>query len=1206
MIKLMYQRSQLAGSTTTRNLLIGRAVKSWRRKALVSFGAALAVIGPVAMAAPDDFREYPMNLQSMPQVPTQVVLALERDIYAPLDKVGRFVVAMQVDPPVSLDGYEAKWTVTCGGAAVASGGGSLSEGLLVVDFPLKGLGLGLFEVTAEVRQGASQVGEQKRSFEIRADSGPPPATSGRVPLLVDSGVPATPSGYPLTFGVPMPRAALADLAQARVVDAEGNPVPAQFIARSNWAYASEAGVRWLGVDIQSPEAPAWWPDRKATPFFLEFGAGNQNPPPPHALVVETKPDGIHVNTGPLQFLVPSSKFNLLDRVLLNGRPVLNQGGAGGAYLVDQDGAVYRAANDAKPLLKIEEHGPLRTVIRVEGWYVKDGTAGEITNFTLPTDRLCKFITRIEAYAGLPWVRVLHTWINTSDSFSVFFQDVGLSLARPGNVRARFGVEDGKAIETMVGKGVYLLQHLPDAFSVNQEGGKEIVTGKRSNGTVDAVNADGSLLTVSHRETWQRFPKEMEVLPGELRFHVWPAHGRNHPGIDPFSKENYHRLWFAHQGKLLDLRFPWQTLFAVMRFKDDADTTIYKPAGMAMGGVHASAMGTAITSDFMIRFGNVREMVGATQDATAFQQRPLASADPKWLNSSLVLGPVHPYDPERFPAHEKAAEEAQLGIWKLQDETGQFGMYLYRGWHHSSYLGKGFWEPYRLYSAGHHFEPYLPWLYFARSGNPQYARMGLAGMRHLTDLGITHFDDPAYDHSEANVSQKRLVGSTRHTNGFVLWGGDHSPLAHLTSNGAIMLAYYLTGDLRFREVVVDEWQHTILEERRNPEWGGAVSARLRWNEPVVPYVNRDGNHALGETIDLYQLTYDPRLLPFHQMALERMQQNMFPWSVELRNVLLFRRTPKLRQMLIEAAAARREDPKSNLHVCFSAASPAARIALAAFMEPGKGFDRDALFAFNTIAMEDFGESFLDWNRPSEMAFKIPDFFLEMPLIMAVSSPLYDGKDGFALDGPPQLLPIGIEGACEPVTRVIVRENEDGDFTIRLRGRITSPAAWLKVLDGNGKRVYDAAISAGRDSEVTIPKDGFTGDYVLVFSLHWGKDEVQLPVTSLSKEIYAVNRLIQPNSLWHGFFLGAPNTPEGNIRVEPWSSGLSINSLDRTKVLAERHVDEPPAAVEVKFPDGGVWFLTRKGKYFPGPEGSLFLFSLSPERFFLPPQAILGLK
>ncbi len=1150
---------------------------------------ALLFLAPLACSG-ETFRQYPFPWDAHEQVETRRggVLSIEREIFERGDRSGCFAIGYLSEGPRETNDLEAHWQVRFGAKTIASGKETMEQGMVVVDFSLQGLAEGGYEVKASLVRGAETIWEEKKNFILRADGEPPSAQKGRIPLVLPAGVPPTSEGYPLTFGVPFPKGGLADLSKIRLVDARGEPVAAQFTVRGYWGSGVNADIRWLGVDFQSPEAGAWWPQRQETPYFLEYGEAHPSVLPAGRLQIRQEKEGVYVDTGRLRFKVPSRRFNLFDEVFLDGRKVLAQGGEGGAYLIDHEGATYRAANDVEPLLTVEEEGPLRVVIRVEGWYVKDGTSGETQSFRLPTDRLCKFVTRVEAYAGLSWVRVLHQWINTSDSFKVRFQDVGVSLVHAGIHEVEFGVEGAPPIKCLVEEGgVCLLQHRHHQFEVHTHGERPVIEGEKSDGSVMAIDQMGQTVTISHRETWQRFPKELEVLPDRLTLHVWPVHGRDHPEIDSYARDRYHQHWFSHQGRVLNLTFPWQSLLTVFRFADSPSIDIYKPGGTAMGGIHASAMGTAITSDFMVHFGEKTEAEATRKAVAAFQARPTALAEPSWTAASGALGPIHPYDPESFSLYEQAAQDAIFGMWKLQDYTEEYGMYLYRGWHHGIYEGEGHWSPYRLYSAGHHYEPYLPWLYFARSGDPGYAGIGQPTIRHVTDLGIIRYNDPAYEHREYFSQQGRLPGSTRHSNGFVLWGGDHAALGHPTCYGGIMLAYYLTGDLSLKEVV-NQWKHTLLEDRGNPEIPKAIR-----NRP-----GRDNNNGLGELIDLYQLTYDPRLLLLMEPWVERMKENLYTWGRGVPNTLFFRRTPEIRNRLVEAARERQHGRDISLHGAFNFHSPEAVFSLAGGLDTTGGFDAAALAECDIARYLRDAATFSDPMTKSRPAHSIADRYLYLPYLLKSGTRL--AGEGGAL----QVLPLGTWSKEGRPSRVIVEEEEDGDLVLTLKGRLRSQEARVEVVRPDGILAHheNLAPEPNLNRSIRIPKDGQTGAYIIDLWLRGDSDLLLLPLTNLPKEVYPVTRWSQ--AVPSTYYVGAPNASGGRLEFAGGSGALSLHAETDGRLLG-KHPLHGEAPLSVPFPSGGVR-LTAGGRWVFSGDARPLILSCSPAAFFMPDEQVLTFR
>lgn len=1111
-------------------------------------------------------------------------LAVERQVFMPSDRAGRIVLAVQrgLTGP-AVEELAADWRVTQKGQLVAQGSASLGRGMAVLTIDLTKLPLGVYEVAAALKHGQTEIATQRDTFEVKPNDVTPVA-AGRVPLILPAGIVTGPDAkWPLNTGVPFPKGVLFDVDHVRVVDERGKPIPAQFTVRSRWGFEPGASIRWLGVDIQSPDAPAWWPDRQAQPYFLEFGPSVKPTVVDQKVTAQQTDAGYRIDTGPLQFTVKQRGFNLVDDVVLRGQRVMQSSSKHGLYLVDHQGSIYRAANDQAVKLSIEEQGDLRVVIRAEGWYVKDGSQGVTQNIALPTDKLCKFITRLEACAGQSHVRVLSTWVVTFDSQAVRLRDLGLSLPAAGVTEARFGVEDGEPIIAAIPpQGVTLLQDLPDRFQVQSGLGVAMTTGKRTDGNVLVVQDNQSVLGVSHRETWQRFPKQITVRGDELRFHIWPADGRDHPDIDAYSPDRFHQLWFLHQGKEMNLSVPWEMLFATMRISDNPKTGIYNPAGNAMGGVHANAMGIAITSDMLIQFQGAADLPRAERVAHAFQQRYHALADPSWLAASGAMGLIQPYDPERFPQYEQAAHKLLVGSWNTQEEMGEYGMFLYRLWHHGALQPDQKWDPYRLYSAGHHYEPYIPWLYYARSGDPFLLQNGMATIRQMSDQAIIHHADDRLVHREFHFRQRHLVGSTKHTNGMVAWGGDHAVFGHLTTYNGLMTAYYLTGDLRLREVV-GQWHHTITQDRGNPELQGAS----RWGE------GRDNSNSLAELIDLYQLTYDPSLLAYMGPALVRFRRGLRNWGLPFHKVLAFSRDPVILEELVRFAQEKDNRAGDQPSSRVNGFGQEGLVALASL------YSGDAKLALRAMLMQP-ASSLLERagqvheQVPRAMAFcTIPDALLYLPGVMK----------GIAQNLQPELL--SVEPVTQPlpvdkwVTRIILNETTDGPVALQFRGTFKQPAELQVFGPGNGL-IHRQMIPEGQDFHLTLPADGVTGQYVLLASFKAEDHELVAPVSTLPGEVY-VTQVWRQGGMAR-YFTRHGNLEDGTLSLRPHRAKGSILSQD----LRIDHASTSRGQVLVApMDEQGVWLFLDTQEASSSIRQPLIL-SVTPSRYFTPDEDKLTLR
>ncbi len=169
------------------------------------------------------------------------------------------------------------------------------------------------------------------------------------------------SGELVTVGVPVARsAALTSTSGLRLVDPEGEAVPAQIRVTGRWGGAPDDAalpIRWLLVDFLatvSPEGTAEW--------RLEEGAPAAAAP----MIVTTTSDAIVVDTGSTEFTVSRGDGALLDRARAGGLDLLGAAEAdnGSLIVTAADGTVLRSRGDAAVLAaEVLETGPVKTVVR---------------------------------------------------------------------------------------------------------------------------------------------------------------------------------------------------------------------------------------------------------------------------------------------------------------------------------------------------------------------------------------------------------------------------------------------------------------------------------------------------------------------------------------------------------------------------------------------------------------------------------------------------------------------------------------------------------------------------------------------------------------------------------------------------------------------------------------------------------------------------
>ena len=141
---------------------------------------------------------------------------------------------------------------------------------------------------------------------------PATAATTKVPLNVVERAGARRINEPITTGVPLPKGALADVKNVRLL-LDGQEVPAQFRVAGRWL--PDPSIKWLLVDLQASLNAN---EKKA--YTLEYGPGVAAAAKPAAAVKINEAGGEYVvTTGAATFLVRrSGPFNLFERVELKG------------------------------------------------------------------------------------------------------------------------------------------------------------------------------------------------------------------------------------------------------------------------------------------------------------------------------------------------------------------------------------------------------------------------------------------------------------------------------------------------------------------------------------------------------------------------------------------------------------------------------------------------------------------------------------------------------------------------------------------------------------------------------------------------------------------------------------------------------------------------------------------------------------------------
>ena len=657
--------------------------------------------------------------------------------------------------------------------------------------------------------------------------------------------------WPTATGVPFPPGVLKSARDVQLLGTGGVELPLQAVCTG---VHQDGSVRWLLLDFQTDVAPS---RRVVT---LRYGAGVTRAVVPRPLRIEDGAETIKVDTRPLAFAVRKAGFNGLEAVALGGSRIVGTGHDGGPYFVDDQGTEYRACLDPRPEVAIESPGPMRTVITARGWYVnREG------------ERKCRFIVRVHAYAGRPYVRLFYTWLMTEDSRSLRFRDIGFRLAvRTG--ACRFPLDDGTRLERAAPEhdSAHLVQYDFDRFRLHSG---EAHDGRgQPIGLASAAGPDG-LVAIAVRDFRQLFPKEFSWTPGGLVFHVWPAHGvaRNARKAEDATIQH---LRYCHEGEVLDFQVPE----SYHGYTGEHSEYVYRYLRSAK---NANAIGLAKTHELLLLFG-AQQVVPETVEALvqALHEPPVCMASPEWMCASGVFGAIQPCRADRFPDYERLISGTFDAERRMQAFTRDYGMWNYGDSHTSWDVSRKRWSDVcRVWRNTHHGCCRVPWLLYVRSGDPKYFRYAVRNTRHVLDQDFCHWTSDEFEGLE--YPRGKVKGALNDYKGIVHWHSGNRLMDYNSMTDFALWYWHMTGD-RWGVEVARDWAEAVRERfskaHGRREGAGTMAALLEfykeiWDPPYRVIIDRYFEHMLGTQRDdgsfpqwenyapwlerYWELTKDPR-------------------------------------------------------------------------------------------------------------------------------------------------------------------------------------------------------------------------------------------------------------------------------------------------------------------------------------------------------------
>jgi len=250
-------------------------------------------------------------------------------------------------------------------------------------------------------------------------------TLGPIKLVFDEPVdrPAGKVRWPVTVGVPFADGALARVDDLALSTGDA-PEPAQFAAALDWRFGAKT-ISWVHCDFQAELG-------QAAPPAVQLAVGKAAPAPQPAVVITDAGDHFKVDTGVISFTCGKRNFGLFDSFVAGDQAVVR---ASALYWQDTQGNVYEARH-AESTVTIEKSGPLRGVLRYDGWYQSAQGA-----------RKLRYSVWLHVFAGLPYVRLYNKLIWT-ENLTLY---VAIDTTR-GELTTKSLYADRNGVDTVIAHG----------------------------------------------------------------------------------------------------------------------------------------------------------------------------------------------------------------------------------------------------------------------------------------------------------------------------------------------------------------------------------------------------------------------------------------------------------------------------------------------------------------------------------------------------------------------------------------------------------------------------------------------------------------------------------------------------------------------------------------------------------------------------------
>lgn len=208
-----------------------------------------------------------------------------------------------------------------------------------------------------------------------------------------------------TWGVPWPRGAVAKDARFTLGDAPVQSWPL--------AYWPDGSIKWSGHATTSKDAS----------FTLKVDRSGNPEPRPRSMVADETTETLTIDTGVIRAVIGKTGSDLIRSIERGGKKVLEQVSLVAQREVRKEpNATRESFTSAIEAIEVEQHGPVRAVVKISG--VHSGTG------TVPSKKWLPFVVRLYFHLGSDAVRVMHSFVFDGDQNADFISGLGLTAKVP--------------------------------------------------------------------------------------------------------------------------------------------------------------------------------------------------------------------------------------------------------------------------------------------------------------------------------------------------------------------------------------------------------------------------------------------------------------------------------------------------------------------------------------------------------------------------------------------------------------------------------------------------------------------------------------------------------------------------------------------------------------------------------------------------------